>query len=155
MLEKARFAAGCFWGVQANFDALDAVVKSEVGYSGGNTKNPTYKEVCKDYTEHAESIDLSFDNELMSYEDLLRHFFKIHDPTTLNRQGLDIGSQYRSIIFYYTDYQKETALRVIAELNKSKIYPSHIVTEIKEAHEFYPAEEYHQNYLKKKHKQII
>ena len=147
-MEKAVFAAGCFWGVESIFQQVDGVVDTTVGYTGGKTKNPTYKEVCRKETSHAEAIEIVYDPAKVSYEKLLAYFWRLHDPTTLNRQGPDAGSQYRSAIFYYTPEQKAAAERVKAEAQKKWTEP--IVTEIVAGGTFYPAEEYHQNYFKKR-----
>ena len=144
---KAIFAAGCFWGVEQTFTKLTGILSTKVGYTGGNKENPTYKEVCTGYTGHAESVLINFDTNLISYNSLLNIFWKCHDPTTLNQQGLDIGSQYRSAIFYLTEDQ-----RIIANKSKENIsqkYKDKIVTEIIQANKFYLAEEYHQKYLQK------
>ena len=143
------FGAGCFWGVQYNFDQVKGVVETEVGYAGGHTENPTYKEVCTDKTGHAEVVHLLYDSGIVSYEELLKVFWENHDPTTLNRQGPDRGSQYRSVIFYYDDEQKELAEKSKEELDKSKKFMGQIVTEIVKATQFYKAEEYHQKYFEK------
>ncbi|MFA5794187.1 MAG: bifunctional methionine sulfoxide reductase B/A protein [Candidatus Brocadiia bacterium] len=148
-VETAAFAAGCFWGVEAAFREITGVVSTTVGYSGGRTKNPTYQEVCSDRTGHAESVRVEFIPGLVSYESLLELFWSIHDPTTPNRQGPDIGSQYRSIIFYHTPEQHRAALASRKKLDKSGKYSRTIVTEIIPAGEFYPAEEYHQRYYEK------
>ena len=142
-LKEAMFGAGCFWGVQDFFDNTKGVIETEVGYAGGHTDNPTYKEVCADKTGHAEVVHLKYDSEIVSYEHLLKVFFENHDPTTMNRQGPDRGSQYRSIIFYYSPEQKELAEKMKKELG------SGIVTEIVLAPTFYKAEEYHQKYFEK------
>lgn len=147
--ETAIFAAGCFWGVQEYFSRVKGVIKSESGYTGGTKKNPTYEEVCTGKTGHAESVLVTFDPRVVTYERLLEHFWEIHDPTSLNRQGNDIGSQYRSAIFYINPAQKKTAKSSLERLVKSGTYSRKIVTEILPSKEFYPAEEYHQNYLKK------
>ncbi|PIW70602.1 MAG: peptide-methionine (S)-S-oxide reductase [Ignavibacteriales bacterium CG12_big_fil_rev_8_21_14_0_65_30_8] len=149
MIEKATFGAGCFWGVQEEFDKLDGVIKTVVGYSGGNIKNPTYKIVCSGNTGHAEVLQVEFDNEKISYEELLRKFWNIHNPTTPNRQGPDIGSQYRSIILTHNKQQEEIALREKEFLEKSKKFNSKIVTEIVTIEAFFEAEDYHQKYYKK------
>ena len=146
-MNKATFAAGCFWGVQAAFDQLDGVEKTTVGYTGGNTKNPTYKEVCTDKTGHAEAIVIQFDPVKISYEKLLDTFWFIHDPTQINRQGPDIGTQYRTAIFFHDEIQKEIAIR--SKNEKEKLLNMKIQTEITKATQFYPAEDYHQYYLKK------
>ncbi len=148
MIQKALFGAGCFWGVEAHFRAIKGVNGTEVGYSGGNTKNPTYESVCYENTDHAEVLLIKFDEDIISYEDLVDEFWQCHDPTTLDRQGPDIGRQYRSVIYYFNDEQKN-----IAEISKEKYQQSFgnkIVTEIKKADIFYKAEEYHQNYIKKR-----
>ena len=146
---KATFAAGCFWGVQSSFDQLQGVLKTTVGYTGGHTKNPTYEQVCSDKTGHAEAVRVEFDPERISYGDLVRHFFSMHDPTTPNRQGPDVGSQYRSAIFYHDEEQRKTAVKIKEELDSRDIFPRPIVTEITPASEFYKAEEYHQKYFEK------
>ncbi len=145
----AAFAAGCFWGVEDAFDKLPGVLTTEVGYAGGHTENPTYENVCTDTTGHAEALHLTYDPEKISYEALLRRFWQIHDPTTPNRQGPDVGSQYRSVIFYYTPEQKELAEKSKAELAASGAYIAPIVTEIVPMGKFWRAEEYHQQYVKR------
>jgi methionine-S-sulfoxide reductase len=147
--ETAIFAAGCFWGVEEYFSRVKGVIKSESGYTGGNKKNPSYEEVCTGKTGHAESVRVIFDPKVVSYEKLIQHFWEIHDPTSLNKQGNDIGSQYRSAIFYANPEQERTAKTSLEKLAKSGRYSQKIVTEILPAKEFYPAEEYHQDYLKK------
>ncbi len=148
-IEKATFAAGCFWGVESAFCQVEGVISTTVGYSGGNTKNPTYEEVCADKTGHAESVLIEFNPELITYEKLLELFWSIHDPTTLNRQGPDIGSQYRSIVFYHSEEQKNMAIYIKDKLEKSKRFSRKIVTEIIPSTVFYKAEEYHQKYFQK------
>lgn len=148
-MEKATFGAGCFWGVEEAFRKLRGVKETMVGYSGGHLANPTYKEVCTDKTGHAEVVQIEFDPAEISYEELLKVFFRIHDPTTLNQQGPDIGSQYRSVIFYHSNDQQETARRFVKELDRSARYDEPIVTEILPAGPFYKAEEYHQRYHEK------
>ncbi len=148
-LRKAMFGAGCFWGVQSSFDGVEGVVMTTAGYSDGHTRDPTYDEVCTDSTGHAEVVLMEFDPALVSYRDLLIHLFSIHDPTTPDRQGVDLGSQYRSSIMYFNDEQKEEAVRVISELDASGNYSSPIVTGVVPAGDFYPAEEYHQKYNEK------
>lgn len=146
-MEQAIFAAGCFWGVQYYFDQVPGVTSTVVGYTGGTTENPTYDDVMTHNTGHAEAILIEFDADKLSYETLVRQFFRMHDPTQLNRQGLDVGDDYRSAIFYVTDEQKETAEKVKADL-QSKL-GTEIVTEITEAGPFYRAEEYHQKYTER------
>lgn len=148
-LQKATFGAGCFWGVEKIFSQVKGVASTHVGYSGGDFQNPSYKDVCSGKTGHAEVIQVEYDPDIISYEELLNIFWNSHDPTTLNRQGPDIGSQYRSVIFYYTQEQEKIAKESIKKLEESKRYKSKIVTEIKPAKEFYRAEEYHQRYLDK------
>ncbi len=145
-MEIATFGAGCFWGVEAAFQKIKGVIKTTVGYMGGTTKNPSYEDVCTDKTGHAEVVQVQFDNKTVTYEELLDIFWKIHDPTQLNRQGFDLGTQYRSVIFYHNQKQK-----ILAEKSKNKQekFKKPIITEIVPAKEFYKAEEYHQNYLKK------
>ncbi len=146
-MEKVLFGAGCFWGVEESFRKLSGVHKTEVGYSGGTTPNPTYQSVCEGNTNHAEVVLIEYDEKIISFSNLIDHFWKCHDPTTINRQGPDIGTQYRSAIFYYNETQKK-----IAENSKdvhSKKNNLKIVTEISEAKEYYRAEEYHQKYILK------
>jgi len=149
MIDKAIFAAGCFWGVEENFLKIQGITSTKVGYTGGKTQNPSYEEVCTGKTGHAESVLLEFDPSILSYSSLLNCFWKLHDPTTLNRQGVDIGRQYRSAIFYFNLKQKDLSLE--SKKNISTKYNNKIVTEITEAKYFYLAEEYHQRYLKKKY----
>jgi len=149
-MEKATFAAGCFWGVQALFDKIDGVNSTTVGYIGGETDNPTYEDVCTDQTGHAEAIEIIFDPSKVTYEELLEIFWNNHNPTTLNRQGLDIGTQYRSVIFYHNKEQEKVAKKAKEALANSDKYPKPIVTEIVAATTFYPAEKYHQKYLEKR-----
>ena len=148
MTEKVLFGAGCFWGVEEYFRNIKGIIKTEVGYSGGFTKNPTYESVCANNTNHAEVLYIEFDNNLISFNFLLDHFWKCHNPTTLNRQGLNIGNQYRSVIFYLSEFQKREALKSKIE-NQNK-FEKKIVTEITKAETFYRAEEYHQKYINKK-----
>ena len=150
VIKKAIFAAGCFWGVEANFRKVEGVVSTRVGYTGGHTTNPTYRDVCAHITGHAEAIEITFDPSIMSYDKLLEIFWSIHDPTTLNRQGPDIGDQYRSAIFYLNLEQKEKALKSIADLEKIKRFIRPIVTQVVPASEFWEAEEYHQQYVEKR-----
>lgn len=146
--EVAILGAGCFWCVEAVFEDLKGVYKVESGYTGGKIKNPTYKEVCSGMTGHAEVAKITYNPEEVSFEFILSVFFKTHDPTTLNRQGNDHGTQYRSAIFYTNEVQKAAAEKIIKQLNKEKAYPRPIVTEVTKFDVFYPAENYHQNYFK-------
>lgn len=148
--EMAMFGAGCFWGVEATFRKVPGVLDTAVGYSGGHTKNPTYKQVCTDRTGHAEVILIEFDPAKVSYKQLLEVFWANHDPTTVNRQGPDVGTQYRSVVFYFTPEQAAAAKAMKTELTKVKRFRRPIVTQIVQAGEFWPAEEYHQRYLEKK-----
>ncbi len=145
--EKATFAGGCFWGVEEFFRKVPGVYETGVGYAGGMTKNPNYVEVSIGKTGHAESVEVLFDSKKVSYEQLLEVFFKMHDPTTLNSQGNDQGSQYRSAIFYHSPKQKKIAQKFIAKVEKSNAWKKPIVTEIKPINKFYEAEEEHQKYL--------
>lgn len=147
--DVATFAAGCFWGVEDIFRTQPGVLATEVGYTGGHTENPTYKQVCNEQTGHAEATKVTFDPEKTSYEKLVRTFFDLHDPTTMNRQGPDVGSQYRSAIFYHSPQQKQIAEKVINELNASGKYSDPIVTELVPVPVFWRAEEYHQKYFMK------
>lgn len=146
-LELATLGAGCFWCVEAIFQRVDGVHKVESGYSGGKTKNPSYKEICTGTTGHAEVCQLSYDPEEVSFEELLEIFWQTHDPTTLNRQGNDVGTQYRSAIFYHNDKQKNLAEAYKKKLNEAGIYKDPIVTEITPFDVLYVAEDYHQNYF--------
>lgn len=146
-MEQAIFAAGCFWGVQYYFDQVPGVVKTMVGYTGGATESPTYEEVSTHTTGHAEAVWIEYNADEVTYETLVKQFFHMHDPTQLNRQGPDIGDNYRSAIFYITDEQKEIAEQVISEVQPK--YTEKIVTEVAEAGPFYRAEEYHQKYTEK------
>ena len=148
--EIASFAAGCFWGVEAAFRELNGVISTTVGYMGGHTDSPTYGDVCKGTTGHAETLQITYDPSKISYEQLLETFWNKHDPTTKNRQGPDIGEQYRSIIFYHNTVQKELAIKSKEKLESSDRYKNPIVTEIIAAPTFYPAEDYHQQYLEKR-----
>ena len=142
--ETATLAAGCFWCVEAIYDDLKGVLSVESGYTNGHVPNPTYKQVCSGDTGHAEAIRIAFDPAVVSYDEILDIFFHVHDPTTLNRQGNDVGTQYRSGIYYHSPEQKEAAERAIAEAQKD--WPNRIVTEVAPAGEWYPAEDYHQEY---------
>src|SRR4051794_14251077 len=146
-LETATLAAGCFWCVEAVFDDLKGVEDVVSGYSGGHKDNPTYQEVCSETTGHAEVAQIKFDPEVLSFHDLLEVYFTVHDPTQLNRQGNDIGTSYRSAIFYHDDEQRRVAEQVIAEVTAEGIYEKPIVTEVKAFDKFWPAEDYHQEYF--------
>jgi methionine-S-sulfoxide reductase len=149
MMEEAIFGAGCFWGVETKFGKVEGVIETEVGYTGGATKNPTYKDVCTNKTGHAEVVKVTFDPSIVSYEELLEIFWDIHNPTTLNRQGWDIGTQYRSAVFYSNEEQRLSAIKLKEKLERSGKYKKPIVTEIVPVAEYYKAEEYHQKYHKK------
>ena len=144
--EVATLAGGCFWCLEAVYNQLQGVLKVESGYAGGHIPNPTYQQVCTGGTGHAEVVQITFDPEAITFRDLLEVFFTIHDPTTLNRQGADVGTQYRSAIFYHTPEQKETADAIIAEMNAEQVWDAPIVTEVVPVKEFYKAEDYHQEY---------
>ena len=148
-LETATFAAGCFWGVEAIFQQVKGVKATQVGYAGGTKDNPTYKEVCTGKTGHAEACEVKFDPSVVTYEALLGVFFRNHDPTTLNRQGPDIGSQYRSAIFHHSFEQEKAAKAVIQKLEKEKKFRNKITTKVVPAPTFWRAEEYHQKYAEK------
>jgi peptide-methionine (S)-S-oxide reductase len=148
-LQKATFAAGCFWGVEEAFTKIKGVKSTRVGYIGGNLPSPTYEDVCTDRTGHAEALQVKYDPKEISYEELLDLFWSIHNPTTKNRQGPDIGSQYRSIIFYHTPEQERIAKKSKQELDDSNKFQNKIVTEIVPASTFYQAEDYHQKYYQK------
>lgn len=147
---KAMFGAGCFWGVEATFRRINGVKEAFVGYAGGTTDNPTYEDVCTDETGHAEVVEVEFDPAVVSYNHLLDVFWSNHDPTTLNRQGPDVGTQYRSVVFYYTPEQKAAAEQSKAAQDQSGRFRRPIVTQIEPAPPFYRAEEYHQRYLEKR-----
>ena len=147
-MEKATFAAGCFWGIEYKFSKLPGVVATAVGYEGGQVQQPTYKQVCTDRTGHAEVVQVEFDPSKITFEKLVHAFYGMHDPTTLNRQGPDYGSQYRSAIFYHSPAQKTAAETITAELNQST-FKNAIVTQIVPTATFWPAEEYHQKYAEK------
>ncbi len=146
-LETATLAAGCFWCVEAVFDDLKGVESVGSGYSGGHTENPTYQQVCSERTGHAEVVQIKFDPNVISFKEILQVFFAVHDPTTLNRQGNDVGSSYRSAIFYHSDEQRKTAEEVIKEVEAEAVYNNPIVTEVKPFDKFYIAENYHQEYF--------
>lgn len=145
-LQTATFGNGCFWCTEAIFQQLNGVEKVVSGYMGGKVKNPTYKEVCSGLTGHAEVIQISYDPAKITFDELLEVFWKTHDPTTLNRQGADVGTQYRSVVFYHNDTQKALAIDYRKKLDESGAFDNPIVTEVTAASEFYPAEDYHQNY---------
>ena len=145
-IDTATFGAGCFWCVEAVFQRLNGVLSVKSGYSGGSVKNPSYKEVCNGTTGHAEVAQITYDKSKVSFDELLEVFWKTHDPTTLNAQGNDFGTQYRSAVFYHNEEQKQKAEEYKKKLNEAKVYPDPIVTEIKQFTVFYPAEDYHQNY---------
>ena len=146
-LETATLGAGCFWCVEAVFDDLKGVEDVVSGYSGGHTENPTYREVCSETTGHAEVAQIRFDPEVISFKEILQVFFAVHDPTTLNRQGNDVGTSYRSAIFYHDENQKRIAEEVIREVTEEGVYDDPIVTEVTAFDKFYPAEDYHQEYF--------
>jgi len=147
--EVATLAGGCFWCLEAAFQDLKGVESVQSGYAGGRVANPSYEDVCTGTTGHAEVVQITFDPQIITFDDLLHVFFTIHDPTTVNRQGADVGTQYRSAIFYHSPEQKATAERVIAELQAGKLWDELVVTELKPLEAFYPAEEYHRDYYRR------
>jgi peptide-methionine (S)-S-oxide reductase len=149
-MEKATFGAGCFWGVEVNFAQIPGVIETAVGYEGGTMDRPTYKDVCTDQTGHAEVVELTYDPAKVSYEQLLDAFFALHDPTQLNRQGPDWGTQYRSVIFFHSPEQEAAAKQKIEKLTAEKRFAKPIVTQVVPAQTFWRAEEYHQKYLEKR-----
>jgi peptide-methionine (S)-S-oxide reductase len=149
-MEKATFAAGCFWGVEVTFRNVEGVVDTRVGYTGGHVEQPSYRQVCTGRTGHAEAVEVAFDPERVSYDRLLDVFWDVHDPTTLNRQGPDVGTQYRSAIFFHTPEQEEAAIASKQRLEAERRFRKPIVTEITPASTFWPAEDYHQQYLVKR-----
>lgn len=149
-MEKATFAGGCFWGVQLDYDKVAGVVSTVAGYCGGHTKNPTYEEICHGLTEHAEAVEVTYDPEVVTFDALLKLFWQCHNPTTLNQQGPDCGSQYRSAIFYHSEEQKTAAEKSRAACDGTDLWPDPIVTEITRVAQFWPAEDYHQKYLEKR-----
>jgi len=148
-VNRATFAAGCFWGIEEKFRVLDGVISTAVGYMGGSLEHPTYQLVCSGESGHAEVVDLEYDPARISYLQLLERFFTLHNPTSLNRQGWDIGSQYRSAIFYYNEDQRQLATEMVAAIDGSRHYDDSVVTEIVPALTFWRAEEYHQRYIQK------
>jgi peptide-methionine (S)-S-oxide reductase len=146
--ETVTLAGGCFWCLEAVFQDIEGVESVTPGYAGGSTENPTYEEVCSSRTGHAESVQLTFDPAVISYRDILEIFFSVHDPTTLNRQGADVGTQYRSAVFYHDEKQKAVAAEIIAQLEKDGVWKK-IVTRLSPLEKFYPAEEYHRDYYRK------
>lgn len=146
--EAATLGGGCFWCLEAVFELLEGVERVESGYAGGSAPSPTYEEICAGTTGHAEVVQVTFDAAVVSYREILEVFFATHDPTTLNRQGPDVGTQYRSAIYYHSENQKETAQDLIAELEREGVFPGSIVTEVAELTEFHPAEAYHQEYYR-------
>ena len=149
-MAKATFAAGCFWGVEAQFAQLPGVISTAVGYEGGTLENPTYKDVCTDRTGHAEAVEIEYDPSQITYEKLLDAFFSLHDPTQLNRQGPDWGTQYRSVVFFHTPEQEAAAKAAIEHLTAEKRFNKPIATQVVPAQTFWRAEEYHQKYLEKR-----
>ena len=148
-MKTAIFGAGCFWGVQLAFDQLAGVQKTRAGYIGGDLENPTYRQVCQGDTGHAEVVEIIYDEKMISYQELLKIFWEVHDPTQVDRQGVDIGKQYRSAIFYTEESQRQVAEEAIRELTDKQAFPKPIATEVTAASTFYEAEEYHQDYLVK------
>ncbi len=149
-MEKATFGAGCFWGVEAAFRRLEGVTSTAVGYAGGTVANPTYQQVCSDRTGHAEVVQVEYDPSAVSYEELLNVFWDNHNPTTLNRQGPDVGTQYRSVIFFHSPEQEAAARASMEQLGQSGRFSRPIVTQVEPAKSFFRAEEYHQQYLEKR-----
>ncbi len=145
----ATFAAGCFWGVQARFDDLPGVTSTEVGYTGGTTEHPTYRQVCSHATGHAEAVRVEFDPDVITYQELLAHFFSMHDPTQWMRQGPDVGDQYRSAVFFHDREQEKAALAAIEQLTGSQVFKRTVVTQVAPAAAWWPAEDYHQKYFQK------
>ena len=148
-IEIATLAGGCFWCLEAAFERLQGVIHVVSGYAGGHITDPSYEQVCTSTTGHAEAVQITFNPLVISFNALLEVFFSIHDPTTMNRQGADVGTQYRSVVFYHTPEQKAEVERIIKELEASRVWKQHIVTEVAPFTEFYPAEEYHQQYYRK------
>lgn len=153
-IEKADFGGGCFWGVEELFRTTPGVLKTTVGYEGGNVDNPTYDQVCSHTTGHAETVQIEFDPSKVSYDELLVIFFENHDPTQLNRQGLDVGDSYRSVVFYHNDTQKNKAQAKIKELSEEGKYSDPVITQVAPAKTFWHAEDYHQQYLRKRNLKV-
>jgi peptide-methionine (S)-S-oxide reductase len=147
-METATLGGGCFWCLEAVYEQMRGVTSVTSGYMGGRLPNPTYEQVCTGRTGHAEVVQLTFDPQITTFEEILEVFFSIHDPTTLNRQGNDVGTQYRSVVFYYTEQQRALAERTIRELHAARLWERPIVTEVQPASAFYPAEDYHQKYFR-------
>ncbi|MDP5253458.1 MULTISPECIES: peptide-methionine (S)-S-oxide reductase MsrA [unclassified Vibrio] len=147
-LQVATLAGGCFWCIESAFNTVEGVISAVSGYAGGETPDPTYEQVCTGQTGHAEVVQVTFDAELIRYREVLEIFFALHNPTQLNRQGNDVGTQYRSAIFYHDDQQKAAAEAIIAEMSQEKIWPDPVVTEVVAINNYYPAEDYHQDYFK-------
>jgi peptide-methionine (S)-S-oxide reductase len=145
----ATFAAGCFWGVQARFDELPGITATEVGYTGGSTEHPTYRQVCSHTTGHAEAVRVEFDADVITYQELLAHFFSMHDPTQWMRQGPDVGDQYRSAVFFHDREQEKAALAAIEQLTESRVFKRPVVTQVVPAAPWWPAEDYHQKYFQR------
>ncbi|MFC7005153.1 peptide-methionine (S)-S-oxide reductase MsrA [Bowmanella sp. JS7-9] len=146
-VQQATLAGGCFWCIESAFNQIEGVIKAISGYAGGHTQQPSYEQVCKGDTGHAEVVRIEFDADSISYRDILEIFFALHNPTQLNRQGEDIGAQYRSEIFYHDDAQKQAAEQIIAEIEQEKIWPDPVVTKVTAVNNYFPAEEYHQDYF--------
>lgn len=147
-LQVATLAGGCFWCIESAFNTVEGVIKAVSGYAGGEKSDPTYEEVCTGQTGHAEVVQVTFDADVISYREVLEIFFALHNPTQVNRQGNDIGTQYRSAIFYHDAEQQAAAEQIIAEISEEKIWPEPVVTEVVEINNYYPAEDYHQDYFK-------
>jgi len=145
--EQITLGGGCFWCLEAVYESLNGVIDVESGYAGGNTENPNYRDVCTGSTGHAEVVQVTYNPQKISFTEILEVFFTVHDPTTIDRQGMDVGSQYRSVIFYHTEEQRKTAEEVISQLNSLKIFRNPIVTQVQQLINYYPAEDYHQDYF--------
>ncbi|KFZ31321.1 hypothetical protein IDSA_00890 [Pseudidiomarina salinarum] len=149
MTQKITLAGGCFWCIEGAFKQVRGVLKAESGYAGGHKENPTYEDVCKGETGHAEVVQLTYDPQAISIREIYEIFFALHDPTQLNRQGNDVGTQYRSAIFYHTDEQRQQAYDIIADMQADKTWANEIVTEVEPLEKFWPAEDYHENYIER------